>query len=176
MGSCCSKEQQLDEWEKRIKKERKARVRAKKERDKEERAERDRVAKSDLIRIMLVSPAPGYEIEIHELETVLVLLEKFALLLGLNRSAAKSLQLEFSGTTLAHEQQLEPAGIFNGVTCTILGAEVLLLSKANSVDIFAAAYAAGGYRNHQKRILDVGVVCRYAPEKVMETDAVMLLM
>ena len=61
-------------------------------------------ARADTIKF--VSPAPGYEIEIHELENVLALLEKFALLLGLNKSAAKSLQLQFSNTgalTLAHD-------------------------------------------------------------------------
>ena len=65
------------------------------------------IANSKLIRIKIFSPAPGYEIEIHELENVLALLEKFALLVGLNRSAAQSLQLEFAETTLAHELQLE---------------------------------------------------------------------
>ena len=78
------------------------------------------IANSKLIRIMLVSPAPGYEIEIHELENVLALLEKFALLLGLNRSAARSLQLEFAETTLAHELQLEPAGLCDESLCSVL--------------------------------------------------------
>merc|ERR1740130_1708506 len=94
------------------------------------------IASSKLIRIKIVSPAPGYEIEIHELETVLALLEKFALLLGLNKSAARSLQLEFCETTLAHELQLEPAGLCDDSLCSVLGVEVL---KANAVDIVAAA-------------------------------------
>merc|ERR1711865_833044 len=86
---------------------------------------------SKLIRIKIVSPAPGYEIEIHELENVLALLEKFALLVGLNKSAARSLQLEFSESTLAHELQLEPAGLCDEALCRLLGVEVL----ANAVDI-----------------------------------------
>ena len=49
------------------------------------------IANSKLIRIKIFSPAPGYEIEIHELENVLAFLEKFALLLGLNKSDARSL-------------------------------------------------------------------------------------
>merc|ERR1740130_1825096 len=93
------------------------------------------IASSKLIRIKIVSPAPGYEIEIHELENVLALLEKFALLLGLNKLAARSLQLEFCENILAHELQLEPAGLCDESICSVLGVEVL----ANAVDIFAAA-------------------------------------
>ena len=72
------------------------------------------IANSKLIRIKIFSPAPGYEVESHELENVLALLEKFALLLGLNKSAARSLQLEFSDHIWAHELQLEPAGLTQG--------------------------------------------------------------
>ena len=61
------------------------------------------IANSKLIRIKIFSPAPGYEIEIYELENVLALLKKFALLVGLNNSAARSMQLEFNEITLAHE-------------------------------------------------------------------------
>ena len=122
------------------------------------------IANSKLIRIKIFSPAPGYEIEIHELENVLALLEKFALLLGLNRSAARSLQLEFSETTLAHELQLEPAGLCDESLCSVLGVEVL----ANAVDIVYAA--------HQNQVAEVRLVCQYAPEKVNHTDSVMLLM
>merc|ERR1711865_1048337 len=90
------------------------------------------IANSKLIRIKIISPAPGYEIEIHELENVLALLEKFALLLGLNKSAARSLQLEFSENILAHELQLEPAGLCDESLCSVLGVE---MAKANAVDI-----------------------------------------
>merc|ERR1712166_243980 len=102
------------------------------------------IANSKLIRIKIVSPAPGYEIEIHELENVLALLEKFALLLGLDRSAARSMQLEFSETTLAHKLQLEPAGLCDESLCSVLGADGSVLNgevanKANAVDIVYAA-------------------------------------
>merc|ERR1740130_588229 len=95
------------------------------------------IANSKLIRIKIVSPAPGYEIKIHELENVLALLKKFALLLGLNRSAARSLQLEFSETTLAHELQLEPAGLCDESLCSVLNVDLVV--KANAVDIVYAA-------------------------------------
>ena len=124
------------------------------------------IANSKLIRIKIFSPAPGYEIEIHELENVLALLEKFALLLGLNRSAARSLQLEFSETTLAHELQLEPAGLCDESLCSVLNVDLVL--KANAVDIVEAA--------RQNQVADVRLVCQYAPEKVNDTDSVMLLM
>merc|ERR1740117_1599217 len=113
-------------------------------------------ANSKLIRIKIFSPAPGYEIEIHELETVLALLEKFALLLGLNRSAARSLQLEFSETTLAHELQLEPAGLCDESLCSVLNVDLVL--KANAVDIVYAAQL--------NQVEEVRLVCQYAPEKV----------
>ena len=125
------------------------------------------IANSKLIRIKIFSPAPGYEIEIHELENVLALLEKFALLLGLNRSAARSLQLEFSETTLAHELQLEPAGLCDESVCSVPGIEVFLSSKAKTVDIVAAA--------EQNQVAEVRLVCQYAPERVNDKDLVMLL-
>ena len=173
MGSCNSKEKELNEDLERIRKERvKARQREEKEREEKEREEKDRVANSKLIQIKIFSPAPGYEIEIHELETVLALLEKFALGLGLNRSAAKSMQLVFSETTLAHELQLEPAGLCDESLCSVLGPDgsvlnVDLVLKANAVDIVAAAYP--------DQIAKVRLVCQYAPEKVNDTDSVMLL-
>merc|ERR1740130_1463339 len=118
------------------------------------------IASSKLIRIKIFSPAPGYEIEIHELETVLALLEKFALLLGLNKSAARSLQLEFSENILAHELQLELAGLCDESLCSVLGVEV---AKANAVDIVYAA--------QQNQVAEVRLVCQYAPEKVNDTDS-----
>ena len=67
----------------------------------------------------------------------MALLEKFALLLGLNKSAARSLQLpvEFGETTLAHELQLEPAGLCDEALCSALNNDLVL--KANAVDIVA---------------------------------------
>ena len=125
------------------------------------------IANSKMIRIKIVSPAPGYEIEIHELENVLALLEKFALLLGLNKSEARFLQLEFAETTLAHELQLEPAGLCDEALCSVLGLDVLLSSKAKTVDIIGAA--------RQNQVAQVRFVCQHAPEKVNDTNRVMLL-
>ena len=124
------------------------------------------IANSKLIRIKLVSPAPGYEIEIRELENVLALLEKFVLLLGLNKSAARFLQLEFCDNILAHELQLEPAGLCDESLCCVLNVDEVV--KANAVDIFGAA--------QQNQVADVRLVCQYAPEKVNVKDSVMLLM
>ena len=122
------------------------------------------IANPKLIRIKTPSPAPGYEIEIHELEGVLALLEKFALLVGLNKLAARFLQLEFCDTTLAHELQLEPAGLCGESLCSVLGVEVV---GANAVNIAGAAY--------QDKIAKVRLVCQYAPEKVNDKGSVMLL-
>ena len=124
------------------------------------------IANSKLIWIKLFSPAPGYEIEIHELENVLALLEKFALLVGLNKPAARSLQLEFCDNILAHELQLQPAGLCDEALCSVLNVDALL--EANAVDIWAAA--------SENRVVDVRLVCQYAPEKVNAKDGVMLLM
>ena len=123
------------------------------------------IANSKLIPIKIFSPAPGYEIEIHELENVLALLEKFALLLGLNKSAARFLQLEFSETALAHELQLEPAGLCDEALCCVLNVDAVV--KANAVDIVKLA--------KQNQVADVRLVCQYAPEKVNDTGSVMLL-
>jgi hypothetical protein len=101
------------------------------------------------------------------------LLEKFALLLGLTKSAAKSLQLEFSETALAHELQLEPAGLCDESLCSVLGPDgsvlnVDLVLKANAVDIVAAA--------RLNKVAEVRLMCQYAAEKVHDESPVMLLM
>jgi len=156
MGSSNSKEKELNEDLERIRKERIARERDERERDERELAEKDRVANSKLIRIKI----GDYEIEIHELENVLALLEKFALLLGLNRSAARSMQLEFSENILAHELQLEPAGLCDESLCSVLNVDLVL--KANAVVISDAAY--------YNQVAEVRLVCQYAPEKVNDRN------
>merc|ERR1712086_444110 len=120
------------------------------------------IANSKLIRIKIFSPAPGYEIEIHELENVLALLEKFALLLGLDKSAARSLQLEFCENILAHKLQLEPAGLCDESLCSVLNVDSVVKSKANAVNIVAAAM--------RNQVAEVRLVCHYAPEKVNGKD------
>jgi len=95
------------------------------------------------------------------------LLEKFALLLGLNRSAARSMQLEFSENILAHELQLEPVGLCDESLCCVLGADGSVLNvvvlKANLVDIFAVV--------RQNHVAEVRLVCQYAPERVNDKDS-----
>merc|ERR1712086_920799 len=128
------------------------------------------IANSKLIRIKIVSPAPGYEIEIHELENVLALLEKFALLLGLNRSAARSLQLEFCENILPHELQLEPAGLCDESSCCVLNVDLVL--KANAVDIvFVTSRHAANEAAQQNQVAEMRLVCQYAPEKVNDKDS-----
>ena len=105
------------------------------------------IANSKLIRIKIISPAPGYEIEIHELENVLALLEKFALLVGLNKSAARFLQLEFAETILAHELQLEPAGLCDGSLCSVLGVEIAA-AQWTTAAVDAALVRSRGHELH----------------------------
>merc|ERR1712086_502610 len=132
MGSSNSKEKELNEDLERIRKERIAK----------ERAERDRVANLKLILVKITSPPPGREIEIDEAVTVRVFLEKVAPLFGLNKSAAPSLQAEFSETILGHDLELQGAGMCDESLCSVLGVEAALLAsvaKANNMDIVKAA-------------------------------------
>ena len=180
MGSSNSKEKELNEDLERIRKERIAR----------ERAERDRVANSKLILVKVTSP-PGCEIEIHEAVTVRVFLEKIAPLFGLNKSAAPSLQVEFSETILEHELELKGAGMRDESLCSVLGVEAALekrkaearkakaaalearkanIRKAKAMDIVKAA--------EERRIADVQFVLQFAPERVNDQskDWVLLLL
>merc|ERR1712166_390228 len=159
MGSSNSKEKELNEDLERIRKERIAKERV--ERDlARERAERDRVANSKLILVKVTSP-PGCEIEINEAVTVRVFLEEVAPLLGLNKSAAPSLQVEFSETILGHELELEGAGMCDESLCSVLGVEAAkakeaaLAAKAKDMDIVQAAV--------EGRIADVKLVLQHAP-------------
>merc|ERR1712086_396515 len=147
MGACSSQERELNEDLERVRK---------------ERAERDRVA--NLIRVKVTSPPPGCEIEIDEAVTVRVFLEEVAPLLGLNKSAAPSLQVEFSETILGHELELNGAGMCDESLCSVLGVEAAkakeaaLANKINNMDIVKAAKEGG--------IADVKFVLQHAPEKV----------
>merc|ERR1712086_1087964 len=148
MGACSSQEQELNEDLERVRK---------------ERAERDRVA--NLIRVKVTSPPPGCEIEINKAVTVRVFLEEVAPLFGLNKSAAPSLQAEFSETILGHDLRLNGAGMCDESLCSVLGVEAALLAsvaKANNMDIVKAA-AEG-------RIADVNFVLQHAPEKVNDQN------
>merc|ERR1712153_98380 len=168
MGSCSSQEQELKEDLERVRKERIARERAERERAESAerdrvRAERDRVANSKLILVKVISPPPGCEIEINEAVTVRVFLEKVAPLFGLNKSAAPSLQVEFSETILGHELELKGAGMCDESLCSVLGVEAALLAaKAKNMDIVKAA--------EEGRIADVQLVLQHAPEKVNDQD------
>ena len=158
MGSNNSKEKELNEDLERIRKERIAR----------ERAERDRVANSKLILVKVTSPPPGCEIEINEAVTVRVFLEKVAPLFGLNKSAAPSLQAEFSETILGHDLELKGAGMCDESLCSVLGVEATLVTRAKNIDIIKAA--------EQGRIADVKLVLQHAPEKVNDQNSVLLLL
>merc|ERR1711865_152654 len=168
MGSSNSKEKELNEDLERIRKERIARERAERdrvERDRadraeRDRAERDRVANLKLILVKVTSP-PGCEIEIDEAVTVRVFLEKIAPLFGLNKSAAPSLQVEFSETILEHELELRGAGMCDESLCSVLGVEAALLATvaiAKNMNITEAAYKG--------QFADVKFVIQHAPEKV----------
>jgi len=153
MGSSNSKEKELNADLERIRKERIAR----------EHAERDRVANSKLILVKVSSP-PGCEIEIHEAVTVRVFLEKIAPLFGLNKSAAPSLQVEFSEAILGHELELKGAGMCDESLCSVLGVEaaLALTTRAKNMDIVQAA--------KEGQIADVKFVLQHAPEKVNDKD------
>merc|ERR1712086_116224 len=168
MGSSNSKEKELNEDLERIRKARIARERAERdrvERDRadraeRDRAERDRVANLKLILVKVTSP-PGCEIEIDEAVTVRVFLEKVAPLLGLVKSDAPSLQVEFSETILGHELELKGAGMCDESLCSVLGVEAALLAsaaRAKNMDIVQAA--------EKGRIADVKFVLQHAPERV----------
>merc|ERR1712086_1050482 len=150
MGSCSSHEKELKEDLERISKERITK----------ERAERDRVANLKLILVKITSPPPGCEIEIDEAVTVRVFLEKVAPLFGLNKSAAPSLQAEFSEAILGHELELKGAGMCDESLCSVLGVEAALASaaRANNMDIVQAA--------NEGRIADVNFVLQHAPERM----------
>ena len=169
MGSSNSKEKELNEDLERIRKERIAREHAERDRAERDRAERDRVANLKLILVKITSPPPGREIEVDEAVTVRVFLEKIAPLFGLNKSAAPSLQVEFSETILGHELELVGAGMCDESLCSVLGVEAALLAvKVKNIDIVQAA--------KEGQIADVKFVLQRAPEKVNGQDKVLLLL
>ena len=102
--------------------------------------------------------------ELLQEETVLAFLEKAAPALGLDKSDAVSLELEFGDTILAHELTLKEAGLGEVVQympVKVLGAKERLVAqqlKAKRVDISAAA--------RDGEVALVRLVCKHAPERV----------
>lgn len=138
------------------------------ERANQEGADRqERAANSKLIRVNIVSPQPSCTFELSDEASVLMLLQKVASQLGFDESAAASLQLEFSETTLPHELLLHEAGMCDESLCSVLGVEDLLTRKANAVNIVKAAQFG--------RLEMVRLVCQYAPQKVHEVNSVFCL-
>ena len=142
----------------------------------EETRQRTLRANSKRLRIEIVSPAPGFTVEVPELETVLTLLEKTALQLGLAKSNAPSLQLQFTSWTslqlekpLPLDMSLKAAGLDDGAQCSVLRVEVTKTAKAKQIDLPAAAMYHG-------RVAEVQLVCQYAPECVNSTDRVLRLL
>ena len=97
-----------------------------------------------------------------------VFLEKVAPLFGLNKSAAPSLQAEFSEAILGHELELKGAGMCDESLCSVLGVEAALAAKVKNMDIVQAA--------KEGRIADVKFVLQHAPEKVNDQNKVLLLL
>ena len=67
---------------------------------------------------------------------------------------------------MAHELQLEPAGLCDESLCSVLNVDLML--EASAVDIVEAA--------RLNKVVDVRLVCQYAAEKVNSTDSVMVQM
>ena len=61
--------------------------------------------------------------------------------------------------------QLEPAGLCDESLCSVLDVDEVV--KASAVNILDAV--------SENQVVDVRLVCQYAPEKVNDTDWVMLL-
>ena len=113
-------------------------------------------ANSKPILVKVFSPPPGCEIEIDEEVTVRVFLEKVAPKLGLHESDAPSLQMEFSEATLAHEQQLNTAGMCDESQCRVLGVEAALekrKAKAEAAAESAPAVCGCAAATHCARVV-----------------------
>ena len=135
-----------------------------------ERAEKERVANLPHMSVNFISPLPAIKLEFDVEETAEGALETVAPHYGLEKSDAPLLQLQFSETILTPKQQLTAEGMCDESQCHVLGVEAALetgkanILRAQSMDIVDAATF--------DRMEDVRLVCRYAPEKVNNTDDV----
>ena len=163
-GCCRSNETE------RLQEEERSRKRAQKEQAVKERAEQERFANLPRLSVNFISPPPAVKFEFNVEETVDGALKTVAPHYGVDKADAGLLQLEFSETILTREQQLTAAGLCDESLCRVLGVEAALetgkanILRAQSMDIVDAATF--------DRMEDVRLVCRYAPEKVNNTDDV----
>ena len=129
------------------------------------------------IKLISLSESDGYAelcegctVEADERETVLEVLEKAALKLGLTMSDAPSLQLQFKKQELAHGLEVQGSGLRDGANGCVLGVDAVRTSK---VCIFLAAHKAGLLRKYDAA--DIRLVCQHAPRRLNEKDKVCLL-
>ena len=109
---------------------------------------------------------PACKNKIHELECVGKLLEKIALLLGLDKSDARFLQLQFEAELpLDHKLQVKNAGLSSKSEFEVLKVDEVL--KAREMDIVAAA--------SENQVADVCLVCDYAPKNVSDKKVLLLI-
>jgi len=107
----------------------------------------------------------GCTVEADERETVLEVLEKAALKLGLSEADAPSLQLQFKKQELAHGLEVQESGLRDGANGCVLGVDAVRTSK---VCIFLAAHKAGLLRKYDAA--DIRLVCQHAPRRLNEKD------
>ena len=116
------------------------------------------VARSELMQLLCTSPEPeGCTIEARELETVLAVLQRLAVKLGLKEEDGRLLKMLFSENEVPHDSTVKAAGFCDQALFGV-DREALKSLHAQRIDLLKAA--------KENRVEEVRLVCKWAPERV----------
>ena len=128
---------------------------------------------SELMRLVCISPEPKEccTIEAYELETVLTVLKRVTVNLGLDEEDGKLLQMVFSEHVVPHDSTVQAAGLCNGSRFEVSLQAINIIKMRTTVltdeECVAAQLGPGGLTCHWGEYTNgVRLVCEYAPERV----------
>jgi len=136
------------------------------------RREAKMIARSQLLTVRMVEPAPGAEVEVRVLETVGTLVGRAAVKLGLEEWDGELLMLEFDGDILDHTELVKDAGFESQSQFKVKGVEAAKVESAKRFEVKQVeAKKVDLHKACREGEVDaVELVCKYFPKKVQEVD------
>ena len=132
-----------------------------------ERIRFERIANSEQITLVFVSPPPGCTESVRVLETVGMLLGRMACKLGLDHeSDGALLQLEFCGAVYGHETELKDTPLRDRAECSVLGLEEAKRANTEKHRKLAARAVHLESATFHNRVAEVRLVCELDPDRV----------
>ena len=144
--------------------------------------QQERISSSTMVALLCESPfdGPALSFEARELETVLVVLGRVAVNLGLDEEVGELLQMVFNENVVPHNMTVQTAGLLNGscfginlegLDAHVKGINMVEMRRTDLTDeeCVAAGFAPGTGAHTQhwgEYTKGVKLVCEWAPARV----------